>query len=363
MGHGNQGTAALRLRIVVGLLLLALVSAWGCSAQAPPWEVENPIRPLEPPPLGLEYYFEDAKQSPDPRRVRLGRWLFYDKRLSGDNTVSCATCHRPENAFSEPTPVSAGIGGQQGKRKAPTFINQAVTLHPHFFWDGRAGSLEDQALGPIENPIEMGNTHDSMIETLSRIEGYRPYFEEAFGSDDITKEAVALALADYERTRVSGNSPYDRWRYNRDESAVPQEAKLGHDLFFDNRARCSQCHVGSNFTDSLFHNLGVGWDPETETFEDEGRFVVTKDPADRGAFKTPTLREVTKHPPYMHDGSIPTLREVVELYNRGGVMNPNLDPKLSPLGLTDAEIDALVAFLKTLEGEGYQDTPPTAFPQ
>ena len=362
MKNRIRGREAAWRQITAALLLYACASAWSCASEPPAWEVENPIRPVAPPPLGLELYFEDAETTPDPARVRLGRWLFYDTRLSGNNTVSCATCHRPEHAFSEPTPVSSGIGGQRGKRKAPTFINQAVTLAPHFFWDGRAGSLEDQALGPIENPIEMGNTHTSMIETLSRIDGYAPYFDEAFGTPEITKERVALALADYERTRVSGNSPYDRWRYNREESAVPGEAKLGHDLFFD-KGRCSQCHVGSNFTDSRFHNIGVGWHPESKTFEDDGRYVVTKNPADRGAFKTPTLREVTRRAPYMHDGSIATLREVVELYNRGGVKNPNLDPKLAPLGLTDAEIDALVAFLKTLEGEGYQDVPPKTFPQ
>ncbi len=362
MEHRFQGRVAPWRRAGVGALLCAGVVALGCSAGPPPWEVDNPIQPLAPPPLGLEFYFEDAKQAPDPARVRLGRWLFYDRRLSGDGTVSCATCHRPEHAFSEPTPVSSGIGGQQGKRKAPTFINQAVTLYPHFFWDGRAGSLEDQALGPIENPIEMGNSHTSMIESLSGIDGYKPYFDEAFGTREITKEGVALALADYERTRVSGNSPYDRWRYNRDDSAVPPAGRLGHDLFFG-KARCSQCHVGSNFTDSMFHNLGVGWDPETKTFSDDGRFIVTGNARDRGAFKTPTLREVTLRAPYMHDGSMATLREVVELYNRGGVSNPNLDPKLGPLGLTDAEIDALLAFLESLEGEGYLDTAPATFPQ
>src|SRR5688572_15658626 len=339
-----------------------LAVAAGCRTPPPPWEVDNPIVPIPAGPLGTEIDLTALPDPPTPARVRLGRWLFYDTRLSGDNTVSCATCHRPENAFSEPTAVSAGIRGQQGRRKAPTFINQAVTLEPNFFWDGRAASLEDQALGPIENPIEMGSSHASMIEVLSGVPGYKPYFKEAFGSDTITPERVAKALADYERTRVSGNSPYDKWRYNRDESAVPAAAKLGHDLFFD-KARCTQCHVGSNFTDSRFHNIGVGWDAATRQFKDEGRFIVTGDPADRGAFKTPTLREVTKRAPYMHDGSIGTLREVVELYNRGGVKNPGLSPKLDPLGLTDMEVNALVAFLRSLEGEGYQDTAPKSFPR
>jgi cytochrome c peroxidase len=345
------------------------VLAVACRTPPPPWEVDNPIRPLPTAPLGTDIDLTALPDAPTPERVRLGRWLFYDTRLSGDNTVACASCHRPEHAFSEPTPVSAGIRGQRGTRKAPTFINQAITLYPHFFWDGRAGSLEDQALGPIANPIEMGSTHAAMIDTLTRIRSYAPYFTEAFGSPAITKERVAKAIADYERTRMSGNSPWDRWRYDRDETAVSEAVKQGHELF-NGKAACGQCHLGNNFSDSQFHNLGVGWDPPTRTFKDEGRWAVSQSlppserrDGDRGAFKTPTLREVTRHAPYMHDGSIPTLRDVVTFYNDGGVKNPWLDPKIKPLGLTDAEIDALVEFLKALEGEGYQDTPPTSFPQ
>jgi cytochrome c peroxidase len=338
-------------------------------ASPPPWEAANPIRPIPAGPLGTEIDLAGLPDPPTPQRVRLGRWLFYDSRLSGDGTVSCASCHRPEHAFSEPTPVSSGIRGQKGARKAPTFINQAVALYPHFFWDGRAGSLEDQALGPIANPIEMGSSHDSMIEMLTKVSGYGPYFEEAFGTPAITKERVAKAIADYERTRMSGNSPWDRWRYNRDASAVSEAVKQGHELF-NGKANCGQCHLGNNFTDSQFHNVGVGWNAATKTFADEGRWTVSKALApeqrregDRGAFKTPTLREVTRHAPYMHDGSIATLREVVEFYNAGGLKNPWLDPKIKPLGLADAEIDALVALMQALEGEGYQDAPPSSFPQ
>ena len=353
------------LCLAAGLFLLAAA----CSASPPPWEADNPIVPLPAGPLGTEIDLAALPDPPTPARVRLGRWLFYDARLSADGTVACATCHRPEHAFSEPTPVSAGIGGQKGTRKAPTFINQAVTLYPHFFWDGRAGSLEDQALGPIANPIEMGNTHAKMIDTLAAIPAYAPYFEDAFGSPGVTTERVARAIADYERTRMSGNSPWDRWRYNRDESAVSAEVKAGHELF-NGKAGCAQCHLGNNFTDTRFHNIGIGWNAATQSFADEGRWVVTKAlpegqrrDGDRGAFKTPTLREVTRHAPYMHDGSIPTLREVVEFYNGGARKNPWLDPKIQPLGLTDAEIDALVAFMHALEGEGYQDSPPTSFPR
>jgi cytochrome c peroxidase len=366
-----------RLSGVAAAALAVLVLATGCqrTQPPPPWEAENPVTPLPKPPLGVAFNLASLTDAHGrqvivtPERVRLGRWLFYDRRLSGDGTVACASCHHPENAFSEPTPVAAGIRGQKGTRKAPTFINEAATIYPHFFWDGRAGSLEDQALGPIANPIEMGSSHESMVATLVKVQGYRPYFKEAFGSDDITKERVAQAIASYERTRMSGNSPFDRWRYAKQDDAMSQQAKDGYDLF-TGKAKCSQCHLGNNFTDSNFHNLGVGWDPKTKTFSDEGRWVVTKGTrdegfgeSDRGRFKTPTLREVTKHAPYMHDGSIATLREVVELYNRGGNKNPYLDPKIDPLKLTPAEVDALVAFMHALEGEGYQDTAPKSFPQ
>lgn len=349
-------------RAAWGALLLVAVA--GCAEPIPSWEAANPVTALPTPPIGPDIDLAALPEPPTPERVRLGRWLFYDTRLSSDGTVACATCHRPENAFSEPTPVSTGVGGQKGRRKAPSFVNAAVSLYPHFFWDGRAESLEAQALGPVENPIEMGNSHDRMVETLAAIPGYRRYFAEAFGSDGVTKERVAAAIAAYERTRMSGNSPYDRWRRQRDNGAVSDAVKLGHDLFYGKGA-CNQCHVGSRFTDNTFHNIGIGWDSAARAFQDEGRFTVTKAAVDRGAFKTPTLRDVTLHAPYMHDGSVPTLRAVVEYYNRGGNANPFLDPKMprGPLGLSEAEIDALVALLESFAGEGYADTPPTHFPQ
>lgn len=325
-------------------------------------DAANPLKPLPKPPLGITSSFDELEEPPTPERVRLGRWLFFDKRLSADGTISCATCHRPENAFSEPTPVSTGIRGQKGGRKAPSFINQAWTLYPHFFWDGRVKSLEEQALGPVQNPIEMGNTLEGMLKTLREIKGYGPYFKEAFEDEKITPDRVAKAIADYERTRISGNSAWDRWRKKRDESAVSAKVKKGHDLFH-NKATCNQCHLGQNFTDTLFHNLGVGWDAEKKEFADEGRYAVTKKKEDRGAFKTPGLRDITKHAPYMHDGSQKNLREVVEFYNEGGHKNPQLSPKMKPLNLTDEEVDAIVAFLEALDGTGYMDSPPSKFPQ
>jgi len=348
----------------IAVIVAASAIIAGCTPPEPPtpeWELKNPVVPLPEPPLGVDHAFSELDDPPTPETVRLGKWLYYDTRLSADNTISCATCHRPENAFSEPTPVSTGIDGQKGGRKAPTFINAAWALLPHTFWDGRAASLEDQALGPVQNPIEMGNTLDQMLETLRAIESYPGYFQEAFGTSEITNDRVAKAIADFERTRMSGNSPYDQWKAG-DESAVSDAVKLGDELFFD-KAGCNQCHLGYNFSDTLFHNLGVGWDPETETFADQGRAVVTEVEAETGAFKTPTVREVTKRAPFMHDGSVATLRDVMELYNRGGDQNPYLDPKIQPLDLSEQEIDALLAMMEALEGEGYEDTPPSAFPQ
>ena len=349
------------MRYVVILNLSLVVVLGSCAPETPEWETANPVLPVPEPPLGVDHSWEEIENPPTPVSVRLGRWLFYDTRLSADNTISCATCHRPENAFSEPTPVSTGIGGQRGGRKAPTFINAAWALLPHTFWDGRASSLEEQALGPIANPIEMGSTHEELLTTIKNIKGYAKYFEEVFGSSEITTERIGKVIADYERTRMSGNSPYDRWK-NGDEAAVSEAVKLGDQLFFD-KGGCNQCHLGYNFTDSLFHNLGIGWNDTEEMFSDNGRFEITGIEHETGAFKTPTVREVTKRSPYMHDGSILTLREVVTFYNRGGNANPNLDPKMQPLSLTDEEIDALVAMMEAMSGEGYADVGPSLFPQ
>ncbi|MEW5875458.1 MAG: cytochrome c peroxidase [Candidatus Zixiibacteriota bacterium] len=352
----------LRCALLATLGATTIVTAvlLGCTQARPAWEAANPIVAIPAPPLGIEATFAELENPPTPERVRLGRWLFYDKRLSADGTISCATCHRPENAFSEPTPVSTGIRGQKGTRKAPSFVNLAWTLYPHFFWDGRAASLEAQALGPVENPIEMGNTHEAMISTVAGIKGYAKYFQEAFGTPEITKDRIAHAIADYERTRLSGNSPWDRWKAG-DQTAVTDQVKFGDELFFG-KALCNQCHLGQNLTDNLFHNLGVGWNAETSTFADEGRFVVSKEEADKGAFKTPGLRDCTKHAPFMHDGSMATLEEVVQHYNKGGNPNPYLSPKISALNLTDEEVAAIVALLGAIEGEGYMDTAPAAFP-
>jgi len=353
-------------------VMIVMTAVMG-KAEISSWKSGNPLIPIPDPPLGIgiketHKTLTEFLDPPTPERVRLGRWLFFDKRLSSDNTVSCASCHQPENAFSEKTAVSTGIDGQMGGRKAPSFVNQAWTALPHFFWDGRAASLEEQAGGPMINPIEMGyENHDAVIKDLGAIKGYAKYFKEAFGTEEVSIERVTKAIADYERTRMSGNSAWDKWRTGGERNAVSQEVKRGHELFFGN-AFCNNCHLGQNFTDSKFHNLGVGWDPNTQTFADEGRHAVTQADVDRGAFKTPSLRDVSKHAPYMHDGSMKTLREVMDHYIKGGTRNPQLDRLVDhrfaeQLDLTESDITALIKFMEALDGEGYQDTAPTVFPQ
>jgi len=291
-----------------------------------------------------------------PAKVELGRLLYFDKRLSADNSVSCATCHAPEKGFTDGAPVSTGIRGQKGGRSAPTVINRAYSLAQ--FWDGRAPTLEDQAKGPIANPLEMDNTHDAMAAKLSGVQDYRPLFQKAFGSPDITIDAVAKAIATFERTLLSGNSAYDRYKTVK-KPAMTRAQIRGMDIYF-NKAKCDQCHEGVNFTANAYANLGIGTDkPQPDT----GRYEVTKDPLDWGKFKTPTLRDISKTGPYMHDGSLKTLEEVVDFYDKGGIPNKNLDEKIKKLNLTVEQKRDLVEFLKALDGAPITLVVPTSFPQ
>jgi cytochrome c peroxidase len=358
-------------RAIIGVVVGTALSACLATPSPARLDADNPIVPNAPSPYGMEEFFAEAAQQPSPSRVRLGRWLFFDPRLSSDGTISCASCHKPEFAFSETTAVPTGVGNQRGRRKTPSIVNLAARTvlpgmtadaGPSFFWDGRATSLEQQVLMPIADPREMGSTHSDMLARLSQINAYARYFEEVFKSRDITTDRVAAALADYVRSRKSGNAPYDRWSYGRDAKALTREQQRGSEIFFFN-GRCAGCHAGFNFSDGQFYNLGIGWDPRGMKFADPGRAAVTHAPADHGRFKTPGLREVAKHPPYMHDGSLATLRDVVEFYNRGGNWNPGLSGRIKPLRLDASEVDALVAFLRSLNGEGYEDRPPRYFPQ
>lgn len=308
-------------------------------------------------PLGLLPIQWPADNPYSKAKVELGRLLYFDKRLSVDGTVACADCHHPKFAFADGNPVSTGIKGQKGGRSAPTVFNRAYSLAQ--FWDGRAASLEEQAKGPMANPIEMGNTHQAVVAKLQDIPGYRTQFKAVFGTDTIDIDHVAKAIATFERTVLSGNSAYDQYKAGK-RNALTAEQVAGMKLFFG-KARCDACHEGINFTTNAYHNLGIGTDKPKP---DEGRFIVTKNPADWGAFKTPTLREAARTAPYMHDGSLKTLDEVVDFYDKGGTPNKNLDKEIRKLNLTAGEKTELVAFLKSLNGEGWQGIKePVEFPK
>ena len=331
-------------------------------------------------PLGLEAgraQITGLKENPLTRaRVELGRQLYFDTRLSVDGTVSCASCHHPDNGFARNTRFGVGVEGQEGGRNSPVSYNRILSGAQ--FWDGRAASLEEQAVGPIANPIEMGNTHDAAVATLKKIPGYVMQFDAVFGSNAVTIENVGRAIAAFERVLVTGPSAYDfsesfkRFTLLDDDEIseleedapavfaeyshlakmvqqhpMTESAVRGQELFFSKRVGCSACHVGANLADEKYHNLGIGMDAADP---DLGRFVVSKVEKDRGAFKTPTIRNVVYTGPYMHDGSLKTLEQVVEHYNLGGTKNQWLSDKIKPLKLKDQEKKDLVSFMKACTG-------------
>jgi cytochrome c peroxidase len=342
--------------------LVACVSACGAE-RLPLWESDNPIQPLPPPPAGISGRLTSLAEPPTPERIRLGRWLFFDARLSEDRTQSCASCHQPEHGYSQATPVSSFGNGLKTKRKTAPIVNAAWASPPSFYWDGRAASLEAQAIGATENPIVTGGLHQAqaMADALNDLGVYKRYFREAFGTGDATPERVAKAIADFERSVMSGDAAWDRWRSG-DQTAIGDEARAGDNLFFG-RAGCARCHGGESFTDWRFHNLGVGWDAGKASFADDGRFGVTGNARDRGAFRTPPLRDVAARAPYMHDGSIPTLRAAVEWHLNGGRPNPGLDPLIVPAAFSEADVVALVRFLESLTSLQPPDKGPSTFPR
>lgn len=348
-------------RLLPGLLsgvLLTLVNVALFSSAADAQRDRGPKSPLGIPPVPWPSDNPYTKEKAD-----LGWLLYYDKRLSSDQSVSCASCHAPEAGFTDGKPVSTGIKGQTGGRSAPTVINRAFSTLQ--FWDGRAVSLEDQAKGPLANSIEMtlekdaAAAHKACVACLKGIPGYVQRFKKVFGTEDFDIDHVAKAIATFERTVLSGNAPYDRYE-NGDKKAMTPEQVRGMDVFF-NKAKCDSCHIGFNFTDGSFENIGIGMD---KVSPDLGRYMVTRREDEKGAFKTPTLREIEHTAPYMHDGSLKTLEEVVEHYNKGGIKNPWLDERLKPLNLTKQDKSDLVAFMKALSGEGWRQLgPPKAFPK
>jgi len=276
-------------------------------------------------------------------KVNLGHQLYFEKRISLDNTIACASCHDPEHGWADPRPVSEGVGGMKGGRNSPTVLNSSY--NPVQFWDGREPDLEHQALGPLQNPVEMKMTMPMVVDRLKSMPGYVEQFQSVFGTEP-NDQGVAKAIAAFERTVLSTDSPYDKYLLG-DRSAMSAAAIRGMDLF-RGKAHCMSCHSGPNFTDGRFHNLGIGY--KGGEFADVGRYEVTKKRRDIGAFKTPTLRSIALTAPYLHDGSEQTLEAVINLYNRGGITNPNLDRMMVPLNLTRREEADLVAFMKALTG-------------
>jgi cytochrome c peroxidase len=318
-----------------------VVAAAACGfgvAQRPSLEIENV-------PLGLDSAVPTpVDNQPNPAKLALGERLFLDPVLSIDGTRSCASCHRPERAYSDDEALSQGIRGQSTTRNAPALINRAWGRS--FFRDGRATTLEATVLQPVVNTAEMGLELSALEERLSADSVYSRQFGESFGSDPRerpTSSQAAAALAAYIRSIRSGDSPVDRFAAG-DSTALTLVQREGRELFLG-KAGCAACHLAPNFTDERFHNTGIAVGSR-----DPGRLAVTGDPRQRGAFRTPTLRDIALTAPYMHDGSKATLTDVVDFYDDGGVANPNLDLMVRPLGLTGAEKLALVAFLEALTG-------------
>jgi cytochrome c peroxidase len=354
------------------------------------------------PPLGLPPLVAPADNPQTPEKVALGKKLFEDKRFSATGQVACANCHEADKAFTD-TPLRTSEGIKQagkaltGTRNAPTVVNAAYMAS--MFWDGRSPSLEDQALHPFVNPVEMAlPSHEPILKIVRTDPAYVRAFEQVFGKQGkaVTMTEVTQAIAAFERTELAGDSPFDRYYFAGDKDALTPAQKRGLDIFV-NKGRCVSCHVIEQtqalFTDNRFHNIGVGindiqqdvpalageflrakatlTEVDHKVLADKrtselGRFAVDRTLDDLGAFKTPTLRNVAVTPPYMHDGSLNTLRDVVVHYNNGGVtkegdrVNDFLSGGIRPLGLTDPEIDDLVAFMEALTSPQYANLPSAA---
>lgn len=305
-------------------------------------------------PLGL---IEPDIPSDNPltvEKIELGKKLFFDTRLSLKGTTSCATCHNPNHGFAESRPVSVSANGDKQRRNAPTVLNAGYL--PLVMWDGRFRTLEQQSIEPFTTWGDMSIDIGDVMELISADSDYLRMFRIVYDTGP-TVDAMGKAIAAYQRSLVSGDTRFDQFLYGERKDALTDLEKLGYEIFVG-RASCINCHdifhksvnpLGgaiATFTDSRFHNLGVGY--SNGVMKDTGRFEVTRDPLNWGAFKTPTLRNVALTPPYMHDGSLATLEDVVDFYNQGGIPNPNISPGLRTLHLTQMQKQGLVAFLRAL---------------
>lgn len=329
---------------LVSLAVWAALTSVGCGGDAPaappptasaPWlSVPSDFPPLPTP--------EDNALTRE--RALLGKRLFFDTRLSRTADVACATCHLQPNAFSDPKARSVGVEGRTGTRNAPALVNEA--WQKSFFWDGGVPSLELQAIAPIQNELEMDMTLEAVATRLAGDAGLVRAFDGAYGEGP-SEFTISRALASFVRTLVSGNSPYDRYRRG-DTSALSDAALRGMTVFMGERGECFHCHNGYNLAIDEFRNDGALPDDP-----DLGRATITKSPLDVGRFKVPTLRNVAVSAPYMHDGALATLAEVIDVYDAGGRGHPNTDPAIHPLGLSALEKADLLAFLESLTDEGF----------
>jgi len=311
-------------------------------------------------PLGLPPVPVPADNPITIEKVALGKRLFFDASLSIDKSVSCAKCHDPENGFAYAGDVSTGVGGKKGTRNSPTIINAAY--YTAQFWDGRENTLEKQAEGPVQNPVEMAHSLNGVVARLTNDPSYVTAFGRAYGAGTVTFDKVEKSIATYERTVVAGDSAFDRWYFGGDQHAVNESVKRGYEIFHRvDKGNCASCHaIAENtalFTDNEFHNIGVGVRNGVPT--DLGRYEVTHSDGDRGAFKTPSLRNIAETAPYMHDGSLDTLEQVIDFHAAGGNANPWLDSRIRKLHLTTREKADLGAFLMSLSGE----VPSGALPE
>jgi cytochrome c peroxidase len=337
------------MKRLVAVVFVALLAGCGSEGPAPSAQTESAIRvPGDFPPLPAP---ED--NVPNAERVALGRALFYDERLSRTEEVSCASCHLQEHAFGDPRRVSSGVLDRTGTRNAPALVNMAYDTS--FFWHGGAPSLELQAIDPIRNPVEMDMTLAEVAERLTADPVVDRAFDEAY-AEPASEYTIPRALASFVRSLVSGESAFDRFR--RGESDALSEAALrGKAIFEGERGECFHCHVGFNFTNNGFRNNGILADDP-----DRGRAELTNKASDTGKFKVPTLRNVEVSAPYMHDGSLATLEEVIEHYDQGGRGHENTDPTIQPLELDDEEKADLLEFLLSLTDEEFLADPRHADP-
>jgi cytochrome c peroxidase len=336
----------MRSQLLASVLLAALL---GAAATGAGNEGAAGRGVLPEPPFGLPPVPIPATNPPTPAKVVLGEQLFFDARLSSDGKVSCASCHVPDRLFSDELSISPGVDGGLGRRNTPSVLNTAYL--PAIFWDGRSPDLEDQVRYPVVHPKEMNMQRRRVVEILQADPLYRARFLEAFGDGEITFDRVSQAIATFERTLLSGNSPFDRFFFGGEEGALSAEARRGWELF-RGRLGCIRCHSFDAerpfFTDGGYHNTGIGYDAITP---DLGRFRVSAVREEKGSFRTPGLRDVAATAPYMHDGSLKSLDEVLDFYVRGGLPNLYIDPMIQPLTLSEQDRKDLLRFLESLGGE------------